>query len=222
MKGVKGILLMAGAGLRFEDPIPKQFHLLHGKKIYLWTLQVFLDSYLFEEIILATSQEKCEEVKQEVGANARVIPGGKTRQESSHLALKACGQGTEIVVIHDSVRPFVTEKILKQNIAGAQKFGAVDTCIPMTDTLVHAPDHKKIHTIPSRSEYYQGQTPQSFSYPLILEAHEKTKIRGATDDCQLVLDQGKAVHLVEGAKENFKITSQFDLKSASTINTRSL
>jgi len=210
---------MAGEGLRFEDPIPKQFHLLHGKKVYLWTLQVFLDSNLFEEIILATSPDKCEEVKQEVGDLARVIPGGKTRQESSLLALNACGPDTEIVVIHDSVRPFVTKEILKQNIDSARKFKAVDTCIPMTDTLVHAPDHEKIQTIPPRTEYYQGQTPQSFSYPLILDAHEKAKIRDATDDCQLVLDQGKPVHLVRGAKENFKITSQFDLKKASNIKT---
>ncbi len=168
MKGVKGILLMAGEGRRFEDPIPKQFHLLHGQKVYLWTLKVFLDSNLFEEIILATTPGSCEEVQREVGASARVVPGGKTRQESSHLALKACGQDTEIVVIHDGVRPFVTKEILKKNIDGARKYGAVDTCIPMTDTLVHAPDHEKIRTIPPRSEYYQGQTPQSFSYPLIL------------------------------------------------------
>ncbi len=202
---------MAGRAERFHDPIPKQFHLLQGKKIYLWTLEQFTSSQLFEEVILVTSSDRVEEIQNEVGDTARVIPGGRTRQESSYRGLIACNPSTEIVVIHDGVRPFVSKRILEENIEGARAHGAVDTCIPSADTLVHAPNKKKISSIPLRSEYLRGQTPQSFSYPLILQAHEKTQMTHATDDCQLMLEMGKEVYIVEGEEENLKITTRQDL-----------
>ncbi|NGX26838.1 MAG: 2-C-methyl-D-erythritol 4-phosphate cytidylyltransferase 1 [Chlamydiae bacterium] len=217
MKGVKGILLMAGQGERFGEPLPKQFHLLQGKKVYLWALEQFITSELFEEIILVTSADQVEEVQNEVGPGFQVISGGKTRQESSYRGLIACGPTTEIVVIHDGVRPFVSKRILEENIKGARAYGAVDTCIPSADTLVYAPDKKKIVSIPTRSEYLRGQTPQSFSYPLILESHENTKTTQATDDCQLVLEMGKEIYIVKGEEKNLKITTPFDLLLAETL-----
>lgn len=200
---------MAGQGIRFGDPLPKQFHLLSGKKVYRWALEALLSSLLFEEILLVVPPLFLEEVKQEIG-DIRVVPGGKTRQESSYKGLIACGSNTHIVVIHDGVRPFVSKRILEENVQAAQKYGAVDTCIPSTDTLVYAPGKKKILSIPSRSDYLRGQTPQSFSYPLILEAHEKTLSTHATDDCQLILEQGKEVFVIEGEEENLKITTSSD------------
>ena len=87
----------------------------------------------------------------------------------------------------------------------------MNTCIPTTDTLVFSPTGKEIESIPDRRNYYRGQTPQSFSYPLILRAHEETQKLSATDDCQLVLDLGHSVHLIEGAESNIKITTELDL-----------
>lgn len=215
MKGVKGILLMAGEGARFGQSLPKQFHLLQGKKVYLQTLEQLASSELFEEIILVTSGTMAAQVQKEVGPDYRVVSGGRTRQESSYRGLIACGSNTEIVLIHDGVRPFVSKRILQENIDTARVHGAANTCIPSTDTIVHAPGKKKIQSIPPRSEYLRGQTPQTFSYPLILEAHEKTTTTHATDDCQLLLEIGCDIPIVQGEEKNMKITVPLDLELAS-------
>jgi ribitol-5-phosphate 2-dehydrogenase (NADP+) / D-ribitol-5-phosphate cytidylyltransferase len=217
-KGVKAILLMGGTGLRFGSEIPKQFHRLAGKKVYLHTLEVFLETNLFEEIVLVCPALWMEQIKEDLAcyslAKVMIIEGGSTRQESSLNGLQACGQETQIVVIHDSVRPFVSEAILRENVAKAIQYKAVDTCIPSADTLVHTLDKKEIFNIPNRSEYLRGQTPQSFEYSLILQAHLKAKeegIRDHSDDCSLVLKTGRPIQIVMGSEENIKITSELDL-----------
>lgn len=211
MKGVKGILLMAGQGTRFGDPLPKQFHELANKPIYLWTLERFIDSKLFEEIILVCSPDRSASVRELVGARATVITGGSTRQESSYKALQACGPTTEIVLIHDAVRPFISERILRENVEKAAHVGAINTCISSQDTVVYAPTGIEIEEIPPRDAYLRGQTPQTFSYPLLLEAHEKTTHTDASDDCQLLLSQNQRVYVVEGNEQNLKITTKLDL-----------
>lgn len=215
MPSIKALLLMAGSGARFKSSLPKQFHRIGGKKIYLHTLERFLSSSLFDEILLVCSEEWKEEVEADVAAykEVRVVSGGKTRQDSSYLGLLACGIDTDYVVIHDAVRPFVSARILKENVEAVLEHSAVDTCIPSADTLVYSPSGKEIAAIPTRSHYLRGQTPQSFSYPLILRAHENAiqKKITASDDCSLVLAEQKQVFIVKGEEENIKITSELDL-----------
>lgn len=215
---IKAILLMAGRGERLGSTLPKQFHVVAGKKVYLHTLDRFLSCKLFGEIILVCPAEWGHAVKQDLlpyGAEKiQVVEGGGTRQESSYLGLLACGGETTHVVIHDAVRPFVTQEILKKNVEAAHQFGAVDTCIPSADTLVHSKGGQQIDAIPVRAAYLRGQTPQSFSLPLILGAHQKAKgqkISCASDDCSLVLALGKPVHIVLGDEHNIKITTELDL-----------
>lgn len=216
---------MGGTGERFGSVIPKQFHFLAGKKIYLHTLETFLSSNLFEEIFLVCPSAWVDRVKEEIGhysANflCKVIAGGTSRHESSFNGILACREDTRALVIHDAVRPFVTKEILKDNISGALQYGAVDTCIPSVDTLVHAPNGKQIENIPSRAEYLRGQTPQSFDYSLILEAHleaKKRRICNSSDDCSLVLQNGHPVYVVRGSERNMKITSELDLLLAEQI-----
>lgn len=211
---ISGILLMGGCGKRFGSGLPKQFHRLSGKKVYEHTLERFVNSRLFDEIILVCPEEWMGEVPSESDCAIKVVKGGATRQESSYLGLLACDERTDVVVIHDAVRPFVSQEILIANVEKALEHGAVDTCITSTDTIVHSPSGKKIAHIPARSEYFRGQTPQSFQYPLILEAHRRALSIGllnSSDDCKLVVDMGKEVYLVEGAEKNIKITTELDL-----------
>jgi len=218
-KGIKGILLLAGEGKRFGHAMPKQFLFLSGKKIYLHTLTTFIKTEAFEEIILVCHRDWIDTVKEETAEEfplspVRVVEGGNTRQLSSFLGLLACGDKTEIVVIHDAVRPFVSSKIIFDNIEAAKKYQAVDTCIPSADTIIHSKDTGNIDSIPPRHEYFRGQTPQSFSYHLILEAHRLAQTKhffNASDDCRLVLESGHPVHMVEGDESNIKITSELDL-----------
>ncbi|MBI3211371.1 MAG: 2-C-methyl-D-erythritol 4-phosphate cytidylyltransferase, partial [Simkania negevensis] len=208
----KAILLMGGEGLRFGATLPKQFLRLSGKKIYLHTLDTFLTFPEFQEILLVCHKDWVEEVEKEcTSSRVRVLTGGRTRQESSYLGLLACRSETDFVVIHDAVRPFVSKKIIQASLDALKQHLAVDTCIPSQDTIVYAKNLEEITSIPNRLEYLRGQTPQSFSYPLILRAHQKAEIENASDDCRLVLNLGEKVHIVLGSEDNIKITTELDL-----------
>lgn len=204
-KRIGAILLMAGEGSRFGGGIPKQFRLLGGKKVYSYALDACESLGIFDDIIPVCHANWMIE-----GA----VRGGATRQLSSYAGLKAFALKPDIVLIHDAVRPFVTQEILRENISKAIEYGAVDTCIPSADTLVHAPENKIIASIPNRSEYLRGQTPQTFRFDWIFEAHLKALAEGienASDDCQLILGLGKPIYVVFGSEKNLKITSELDL-----------
>ncbi|MBS0624484.1 MAG: bifunctional cytidylyltransferase/SDR family oxidoreductase [Verrucomicrobia bacterium] len=209
---VGAILLMGGEGRRFGDALPKQFHRLAGKRVFVHTLEAFLEAGWIDEVVLACHPDWIGMVQDE--ANVTVVAGGKTRQESSYRGLVGFAKRPDVVLIHDAVRPFVTGRILEENARGAIEWGAVDTCIPSADTLVFAPGGKRIEAIPKREELQRGQTPQSFRVDLILEAHEKARrdgIENASDDCQLVLNLGREVGIVLGDEHNIKITTELDL-----------
>lgn len=212
----KAILLLGGVGERFDAEKPKQFHRLSGKRVYQHTLDVFLKARFFDEVVLVVHPEWMELVQKEVGACVKIVQAGKTRQESSYRGLLACGEETEFVVIHDAVRPFVTEKILEENKLAVMQFGAVDTCIPSFDTIVECRE-SKIRCIPDRGHFWRGQTPQSFRYDWIKAAHEQALGGNASDDCQLVMGMGKEVAIVQGCEDNIKITTQLDLFMAEQL-----
>jgi len=217
---IGAILLMGGEGRRFGGPTPKQFTSLGKKKIYRHTLDTLLKTNLFDEIILVCLSGWTEKTQKEVGNLAHVVEGGLSRQQSSHIGLKAFHSPPKIVMIHDAVRPFISPDIIQANMEGALLEGAVDTCIPSADTLIFSPDHQTIAAIPKRADYLRGQTPQTFLYEWILEAHEtalQNKIQDATDDCQLILASGKPVKIVQGSEKNIKITSEWDLQIAKAI-----
>jgi len=216
---IVAILLMAGSGTRFGSQIPKQFHRLSGKKIYQHTLDNFLNTQLFSRIILVCAPEYIKQIQKENSFKNQVyvVEGGQNRQASSLKGLLACPSHTEIVVIHDAVRPFVSKEILQKNISLARLHKAVDTCITSGDTLVHTMDLKQIHAIPPRSQYLRGQTPQSFSYALILEAHLNAIQKNSSDDCSLVLAKNHQVFITEGSEYNIKITTELDLFLAEQI-----
>lgn len=208
------ILLLSGKGTRFESDTPKQFHNLSGKKIYLHSLDKFYNLNVFDEIILVCLKDWIETVKNEITdyKNVKIVAGGSTRQRSSFSGLQICNN-PDFVVFHDAVRPFVSERTIMENLEAAIKYKAVDTCIRSTDTLVEINKENKIEKIPDRSSFLRGQTPQTFSFPLIFQAHKQACEKNnfsATDDCQLVIDKTK-IHVVFGDENNIKITTRLDL-----------
>lgn len=208
---IKAVLLMGGLGKRFGSSVPKQFLNLSGKKVYLWTLETFLSFSEFSEIILVCHPDWVETVKADIAdPRVQVVVGASTRQASSFNGLIACKKQTTHVMIHDAVRPLVSRKIIQENINALQKHAAIDTCIVSEDTLAQAAS-SQIVSFPDRSKYFRGQTPQSFAYPLIVEAHQNAIIKDATDDCQLVFKSGHSVHMISGSKRNIKITTELDL-----------
>lgn len=221
---LSAVFLMAGEGSRFGSSLPKQFHLLGGRPLYQWALSTLIDSSLFQEIILVCPKKQIERVKKELPDSPvflHVVEGGKTRQESSYKGTLACHKDCDYLLIHDAARPFVSKKIVLKNLLAVEKHQAVNTCIPASDTIVQSKEQSSIDLIPNRRELYLGQTPQTFSYPLLMKAHQKAKEEKieATCDCSLV----KALHpitIVEGSPYNFKITRSFDWEIAQMIAER--
>ncbi|NDD59034.1 MAG: 2-C-methyl-D-erythritol 4-phosphate cytidylyltransferase, partial [Chlamydiae bacterium] len=213
------IILMAGKGERFGSTLPKQFHRLSGKPVFIHTVETMLVSNLFHEIILVYPKNWLAKIKLELSTITTSIPihfvqGGDTRKNSSYLGIQAVDKKTTHVLIHDAVRPFVSQRILVENVSYAIQHGAVDTCIPSADTVVNIDEQLYISQIPNRNLCMRGQTPQTFSLPLIKEAHEvffKDENLPVTDDCSLITLLGKKVKVVQGEEKNIKITTELDL-----------
>lgn len=206
---------MGGSGNRFGSSTPKQFISLGGKPLFTHALETLRQSNLFDEILLVVHPDW------PITAPEKIIHGGSTRQESSYLGLLGFTQKPDIVLIHDAVRPFISTDILRNNIETALLHGAADTCIPSADTLVYAPNGL-ITEIPNRSHFARGQTPQTFNYDLVLQAHKQAladQISNASDDCQLLVRLDYPVPIVTGNERNIKITTEFDLQLAEHLIT---
>ena len=217
------IILAGGKGIRMGIvDQPKQFIDIYGKPIVVHTIEAFDIHEQIDAIAVVCLKEWHEDIKiwtrkYELNKIKWIVDGGETRQESVLNGLKAIEEDIspeDIVVIHDAARPLISHRIIIDNIEGARKYGAVDTVIPASDTIIQSIDDETISSIPVRKELYIGQTPQSFIYSTIYDAHNKaskSELQDSTDDCRLVLNYGKNVHLVNGDKLNFKITTMEDL-----------
>ena len=125
-----------------------------------------------------------------------------------------------VLVTHDAVRPFITQRIIKDNVNGCLKYGATDTVVPAFDTIVESKNGETISNIPIRSEMYQGQTPQSFKLKEFISINESlTEEEKAilTDACKVYVMKNKTVGLVMGETYNMKITTKHDLKIANLM-----
>lgn len=217
------VILAGGIGSRMGIvDKPKQFIDVYGKPIIVYTLETFDNHPAVDGIAVVCLAEWLDDLriflrKYEIKKVKWIIEGGQTRQDSIYNAIKVLGQecaDDDILVVHDAVRPLVSHKIISNNILAAKDYGAVDTVIPSADTIIRSVDGTTLKEVPKRKELYIGQTPQSFKFSVLKAAHEKAIANGifdSTDDCQLVIELGAAVHLVPGEKLNFKITSFDDL-----------
>lgn len=234
MKGsnVFGVVLAGGKGTRMGNvEKPKQFMEIGNKPIIIHTIEKFVMNSTFEKVLVLSPKQWIKHTEDLVRKYivkpecVVVIEGGNTRNETimnSIAYIEKLGQlnNDTIIVTHDSVRPFVTHRILEENIRYAMEVGACDTVIPATDTIVESKDHTLISAIPDRSVMYQGQTPQSFKAVKLrdlyngLTAEEKSIL---TDACKIMVIKGEKVRLVEGEVSNIKITYPYDLRVAETL-----
>ena len=219
------LIVAAGSGSRMGNADkPKQFLPIYGKPLMIHTIEAFEVHDEIDAIVVVTNEAYIDQVKvwckqYDLGKIKAVVAGGDSRQISVHNGLQAVkaiskDPKNDIVLIHDAARPLISQRIITDNIRVCEKYDAVDTVIKASDTIVRSVNEESISDIPARNELYQGQTPQSFKLSLILDAHEYVKtheVNNVTDDCKLVLSLGKEVRLVEGSKQNFKITTFDDL-----------
>ena len=214
------IVLAGGTGSRMSLDMPKQFAVVKGKPIMAYTLSVFQNSHLVDSIYLVSHKEYFEQSKQiineyKLNKVKTVIEGGQTRQESVFNALRQINaKDDDIILIHDCARPLVDEQIIKDNIEQCQLRDAVETAVKAVDTTIEVSEEQFENSL-NRDKLYQVQTPQTFKYRLIKEAHEnaiKNELDNITDDAQLVAKLGHKVFIVNGKKTNLKVTTNEDLK----------
>ena len=229
---VFAVICAGGIGSRMGNAEkPKQYLNVGGKPIILHTIEKFVVNEEFEKIIVLVPESWISYTKDIINKHLQgiekieVMAGGSDRNSTimnaiNYIEEKFGLDDDTIIVTHDAVRPFVTHRIIMDNIEAAVKVGACDTVIPATDTIVESLDGEKISSIPDRSKVYQGQTPQSFRAKRLKELYlsltdeEKAIL---TDAAKIYLLKGEAVHLVRGEVFNIKITYPYDLTVAETL-----
>ncbi|MDO4344851.1 MAG: 2-C-methyl-D-erythritol 4-phosphate cytidylyltransferase [Eubacteriales bacterium] len=229
---VYGVVLAGGIGSRMGNvEKPKQFMEVGKKPIIIHTIEKFVVNPQFEKIIVLSPRQWIQYtqdvVRKYIAQNDRidVIQGGETRNETvmnsiRHIEKNYGLDDETVIVTHDSVRPFVTHRILEENIRYAKETGACDTVIPATDTIVESTNGEYITNIPNRSYMYQGQTPQSFKAKKLRDVYEALTPEEKeilTDACKILVLKGEKVHLVDGEVFNIKITYPNDLRMAESL-----
>jgi 2-C-methyl-D-erythritol 4-phosphate cytidylyltransferase len=215
---VSAIILSAGKGKRFEDPLPKQFHLLKGKPIFEWSLETFSDHELVDSIVLVIDNPpQWKELKEKYSKIDKIVKGGERRQDSVKNGLKAIEEEC-IVLIHDAVRPLVSRELITRVIEGVKNYGSAIPVIEETDSLKLVEDDKVLSTI-RREKVFRVQTPQGFHLKDILYSHKIGEERGifVSDDSELMEKAGFEVRTVKGEETNLKITTKLDLILAEAI-----
>ena len=213
------ILVAGGKGLRMGGDIPKQFLPIGGKPVLMRTIEVFRQAYPDIHIILvlpASQQEYWQQLCREYafGVPFRIADGGETRFHSVSNGLKLVPDDAEgIVGVHDGVRPFVSVETVRRCYDEAVERGAVVPVVSVVETVRQIREDGTSVTVP-RDAYKLVQTPQAFRVSLLKEAYRQPYIPAFTDDASVVEALGKPVHLVEGNRENIKITTPADIRFA--------
>jgi 2-C-methyl-D-erythritol 4-phosphate cytidylyltransferase len=215
---VGAIIVGAGEGKRMSGRGRKQFVKIGGKPIFAYTLEVFENFQGVDHIVMVVPRESVsfarEEIVEEFGFKKvhDVVYGGETRQQSVYNGLRALKDKTKWVLIHDAVRPLVSEVLIKRVLDAAHKVGAAITGVPARDTVKQVESGQIVGTL-DRRLLWLAQTPQCFRYDTILEAHKKAAGEKfeATDDASLVEHYGTKVSVAVGSYSNLKVTSPEDI-----------
>lgn len=210
------IIVAGGKGLRMGGEIPKQFLPLAGKPVLMHTIERFYtyDRHLNIIVVLPKEQqahwkELCKEHHSAIPH--QVVDGGDTRFQSSKNGLTAIPDGEEgLVAIHDGVRPFVTIAVIERCYDAAEESYAAIPVLPVTDTLRYIDSHGGGKNV-LRSDYRVVQTPQTFDINLAKRAFDQPYKEAFTDDASVIESLGCQVAMVEGNRENIKLTTPFDL-----------
>ena len=218
------IVLAGGKGLRIGLDKPKQFIDINNEPMIVTSIKAFNDVNEIDSICVVCLKEYISYLNELVKKYSLnkvnlVVEGGASRQESVFNGLKALkNQGildSDIVLIHDGARPFVSKEIILNNIKVAKENDAAITVIKSTDSLLMSKTGKVVDSYLDREHVYNCQTPQSFKFSLIFEAHNQARNDGifdASDDARLVIRMNKKVSLVLGDANNKKITYKEDLQ----------
>lgn len=217
-----GLIIAGGVGSRMNTTTPKQFIAVKGKPIIVYTLEAFQNNSSIDAIavvLLKGWEDILWKYAKEYNLTKLkwITPGGDTGMESLRNGMNVlrnnCNED-DIIVIHDAVRPLLSDDIINANIAGVTEFGTAITCVPATEALLYSEDTETSDKVIDRSLIWRTQTPQSLTLGKFIWAHEEAIKAGIEDTvatCTLLVDLGETVHFVLGQNSNFKITTSEDI-----------
>ena len=216
---VVAVVPAAGLGTRMGGDTPKQYLSLGGLPILVYSLQVFQQIEGIREVILcvpASDREYCwREIVKPFGLKkvTQVVAGGTRRQDSVSNGLAAISDQPDGVLVHDGVRPFIDQQIVRSVIDCAGQTGAAVVAMPIHDTVKRVDPSGIIQETLKREELWQIQTPQVFRYDWLVQAHQQAQQHqwDVTDDAALIERMGYPVSVVEGSCFNIKVTKPDDL-----------
>ncbi len=217
------IITAGGSGIRIKSDKKKQFIEIMDRPLLFWTIDKFAGHPDINQIIITLPQDEIDSYKTLIeteyhNSSISVIVGGKQRQDSVYNALTLCPNDTDLVLIHDGVRPFISQDEISDLIIKAQQKRAVIPVSKVKNTIKKIIQDKVITTV-QRDNLVNALTPQVFKYNLIKHCHEDAKKIDLffTDDASLLEHFGHSVYTLECSSHNFKITDQFDMKIAEII-----
>ena len=222
---VGAIIPAAGRGKRIGASVPKQFLEIQGRPLLHHTLMVFASCKLIDYVVLVMPRADVDEMGEDwlnkYEIVREVVVGGEQRQDSVYNGFNSLEEGTDIVVVHDGVRPFTTPQMITATVEAAQQHGAAITAIPVSDTVKQAADGFVKQTV-SRDGLWRVQTPQAFQCGLLQQAFKKAKKDSyyGTDEGSLVEYLGERVKIVPGSELNIKITRKEDLVLGESLLSR--
>ena len=210
------VIVAAGSGKRMGADRPKQFLELCGKTIIERTAAVFGGCSAVDEIIIVSGKsgiDECRALLSFLNKPVKYVLGGSERYESVYNGLSALDERCQIVIVHDGVRPFVTEDIISSSVTAAEKYGACAVGVRTKDTVKICGRDGFVLSTPVRDNVYSIQTPQTFKRDVIMKAYDYAFKNGifGTDDSALAENAGFRVKIIEGSYDNIKITTPDDL-----------
>lgn len=216
---ISAIILAGGKGKRMGAPVSKQFIDIKGKPIIYYTIKKFSENKKIDNIVVVLSKDEVGYFKENIleKYNLKVdniVIGGTERQDSVYNGLKSLEDtNTDIVLIHDGARPFISDRIIDDGIKFAQVYGACAPGVMPKDTIKIKNESNFSVSTPERGSLVAIQTPQVFKFNEILECHEKIKINNivVTDDTMVAEKFGYSVYLYDGEYTNIKVTTPEDL-----------
>ena len=224
---VSAVVPAGGRGVRMGSGIPKQFLSLGGVPLFIHALRVLNDSAIISEIIVVVPESDREHCEKEVLPSfdlakiSAVVSGGPRRQDSVYNGLLAVDEHSDLILVHDAVRPFLTGSLVGAVVEAASQHGAAIVAIPMRDTVKQVSADQMVQQTLDREGLWLAQTPQAFQRDLLARAHRwgQTHNLDATDDAYLVERLEHPVAIVPGTSDNMKITRPEDLLMGEAILT---
>ena len=227
MRNNIAIIFAGGIGQRMNsgsDSTPKQFLKVFNKPVIVYTLELFQANANIDKIYIAIVESHLDYMKELVDYYhltkvAGVIPGGSSSQDSIYRALKLAeseNSSDSLVLIHDGVRPNITQEVIDLNIANAVEKGSAITCTPAFETILISENGAVPDQVPYRRHTFAAQAPQTFTLGKIIEAHEIERKNNPdyidiVDSCTMMTKQGKPCSMIAGNRGNIKITTIEDL-----------